>query len=281
VLSRDRTTAAERFAPVQVYRGFDIGSAKPTAQERQRVRHHLVDVADWHEPFDAQHYRRLALDALAASRVRGCRPIVCGGTGLYLRALRWGLVDAPGADAALRERLLAEEREQPGCLHQRLRRVDPQTAARTPPANVVHVLRALEIHALTGRPASEVRQEHGFRDEVVPMRVVALEWPRPVLRERIVACAERMLSAGLLHEVERLLASGVPPGARPMRSVGYREACAVVLGQAPAEGLAHRIVRSTWQYARRQCTWLRRERGVTWVRAQSLEQATASVLQAC
>ncbi len=263
---------------VAVFRGFVIGCAKPSLLERQRVPHHLVDVVAWNEAFDAQRYVNLAMAALDDIRARGKVPVVCGGTGLYLRALRFGLVDVPAADPELRGRFYAEESAAPGTLYTRLRQLDPETAQRTEPHNLVHVIRALEIQAVTGEPASQVRARHGFKGEVVPMHVVALSWPNEVLRERIRQRAVAMLAQGLLDEVRGLLAEGVSPEARPMRAVGYKEACAVALGQEAVEGLAERIAKSTIAYARRQRTWLRREPEVTWHEVQALPVAATEVL---
>ncbi len=258
---------------VQVYRGFEIGCAKPSRAERSRVPHHLLDVVDWSEPFDANRYRHLAEDAIAGIRARGHVPIVCGGTGLYLRILRWGLVDTPAADPALRARLEAEEEAEPGSLYARLRRDDPESARRIEPHNRVHIIRALEIAELTGEPASVVRGRHGFRTEETPMLLAALRWPAELLRARVEARARLMLEQGLLAEVRALLAAGVPPEARPMASVGYREACEVVRGDMPEAGLAERISRSTWAYAKRQMTWLRKERDVHWIDVRSIDEA--------
>ncbi len=247
---------------VQVYRGFDVGAAKPTAEEQARAPHHLVDVVDWDEPFDAARYVDLAEATIAQIVNRGGRPILCGGTGLYLRALRFGLVDVPPADPALRESLEQSEAAAPGSLFARLRAEDPQSAAVIDPHNRVQVIRALEILELTGEPASALRARHGFTRELVPMRVVLLLRGRDQLRERIATRSRAMLEAGLLDEVEALLAAGVTPDCRPLRSVGYREACAVVRGEESRQGLAERIAISTWHYAKRQLTWFRKERDV-------------------
>ncbi|MEE8408595.1 MAG: tRNA (adenosine(37)-N6)-dimethylallyltransferase MiaA [Myxococcota bacterium] len=257
---------------VQVYRRFEIGCAKAMEPERRRVPHHLIDLVDWDEPFDAQRYRELAVEVITEVRSREAVPILCGGAGLYLRALRFGLVDAPPSDAAIRQRLLAEEAEEPGSLYRRLREVDPATAERTEPANLVHVARALEIFEQTGRTASEMRGEHGFSHELVSMRVVALRWSDERLRRRIGQRSAEMIQRGLLAEVERLLGAGVSPDARPMRAVGYREACEVVRGEASSDGLGDRIAQATWSYARRQRTWLRREPDVEWVDVDSIAE---------
>ncbi|OGQ80960.1 MAG: tRNA (adenosine(37)-N6)-dimethylallyltransferase MiaA [Deltaproteobacteria bacterium RIFOXYA12_FULL_58_15] len=252
---------------VQVYRGFAIGCAKPTALEQRQVPHHLIDVVGFDEPFDAQRFRELAHAAIDDIRRRGKTPVLCGGTGLYLRTLRWGLVDAPPANEELRRRLMAQESETPGALYQRLQEVDWVTAQSTEPRNLVHIIRALEIHAHTGEPASILRSRHGFARELVPMRVVLLHRASNILRQRIVRRTEQMLAQGLLDEVSGLLKQGVPVDCRPMQSVGYREAASVVLGNEPVIGLAERIVHSTWVYARRQRTWFRRERDVEYIDA--------------
>lgn len=263
---------------VQVYRELAIGCAKPTVEEQERVRHHLIDLVSWYESFDAQRYRTLAHAAIADVRQRGHQPILCGGTGLYLRAVRWGLVELPKADEKMRRALWEEEEKEPGCLYRRLQQIDPESAKKIEPNNLVYVMRALEITLSCGRPASVVRRAHGFMREEQPMRVVALAWPRPLLRRRIEERTERMLAGGLLREVEELLQNGVDQSCRPMRSVGYKEACDVVCGRASGEGLAERIIKSTVAYARRQETWLRRERDVTWLPVNDLSQTTDAVV---
>lgn len=249
---------------VQLYRGFDIGSSKPSAQDRGRTPHHLVDVIGWDESFDAQRYVDLADDAVSAIERQGRLPLLCGGTGLYLRAFRYGLVKLPSAPAGLRERLRAEEKAAPGSLYARLCREDPESAKTIEPNNTVYVIRALEIMSATGQPASVIRRGHGFRSERRPLHLVALRWPRETLRARIQTRTARMLREGLLDETQRLLDNGVAPDCRPMRAVGYREAVEVLRGEASRKGLEERIEKSTWAYARRQRTWLRKEPGVVW-----------------
>ena len=254
---------------VQVYRGFAIGCAKPSQTEQERVRHHLIDVVDWHEEFDAQRYCTLAMDVLARVHQSGRSAILCGGTGLYLRALRYGLIDAPERDLELRERLYAEEKASPGVLYDRLQGLDPMSARRIEPKNLVHVVRALEIHATTGELPSALRAKHGFNEERVPMRIVAIDWEREELRRRIAERVDAMIAQGLVDEVRGLQAQGVPTTCRPMRAVGYREVCAMLAGAMTAAELPRRITQATWEYARRQYTWLRREKGVTWLKVDS------------
>ena len=264
---------------VQVYRRFEIGTAKPSPAERSRVPHHLLDVVNWDESFDAQRYRTLAVAAIAAIRSRGHVPIFCGGTGLYLRALRYGLAPTPQVDEQLRAELTAAEQAQPGSLYQRLASLDPETHARIDPKNWVHVLRAVEISLQAGEPASALRARHGFRAEEQPMIMMALQRPDKVLKKRIAQRGARMLQTGLLTEVRGLLETGVSADCRPMRAVGYKEAADVVLGREKANGLHQRIVHSTWQYARRQRTWLRRENDVTVLECDSEDEASHLIVR--
>lgn len=263
---------------VQVYRGFDIGGAKPSRDDRARVPHHLIDIVEPHEDFDAQRYRLCAGKAIDAVVGRGRLPIVCGGTGLYLRALRFGLVELPDVDHQLRAELNAEEQAKPGSLYERLRVLDAITAAKTEPNNLVHLTRALEICLLTGEPASAVRARHGFVREEVPLRVFVLSWAPEATRRRIAERAQAMLDAGLLDEVRGLITRGVSVDCRPLRAVGYREALEVVTGQASPRGLVERIVKSTVHYARRQRTWFRREPNVTYVEVASVDEARERLL---
>lgn len=263
---------------IQVYRDFVIGCAKPSSSELARVRHHLIDVVNWDEAFDVQQYRQLARAAIADIEQRGKQPILCGGTGLYLRALRYGLIETPPASAQLREAWLAEEREQPGILYQKLSEVDPETARRTEPRNWVHVLRALEIHATTGQLPSRLKAEHNFATEQVPMQAFLLTHDATPLRQRIDQRALAMLRKGLVDEVKTLLSKGVTRDCRPMASVGYREVCDVLIGGVSEDGLAERIAQSTWHYARRQRTWFRREKSLVPLEMTTVEEVVSRIL---
>ncbi len=247
---------------VQVYRHFDIGSAKPSLAERNRVAHHLVDVARWDEPYDAAQFCLQAETAIAEIHSRGRLSILCGGTGLYMRTLRYGLMAAPPADLQLRAQLQHDERSLPGSLHVRLAACDPASAERIHPSNLPHVMRALELCLQTQQPASQLRRDHGFKAERVPMMVICLDRETEILRARIARRTQAMLEAGWVAEVQHLLAQGVSPDCRPMRSVGYREIVAHLQGDASYVDVAAKITASTWQYARRQRTWWRRERDV-------------------
>jgi tRNA dimethylallyltransferase len=242
---------------MQVYHGFDIGTAKPTPAERARVPHHLVDVAAPDEPFSAARFVELADCAIAEAGARGRRVVVVGGTGLYLRALRFGLVGAPPRDATLRLRLADEEAARPGALHERLRAVDAAAAARIAPRDLVRLVRALEVWELSGVPLGQWHAAHDRRARH-PLRVAVLDPPPAVLDERIAARADAMLAAGLVDETRALVAR-YGAGLRPLGAVGYREVVRHLEGALPLDALAPAIARATRQYARRQRTWFKKE----------------------
>jgi tRNA dimethylallyltransferase len=257
---------------VQVYRGFDIGSGKPTLAERARVPHHLIDIADPGQAMDAASWAGLADQAISEIRARGRLPVVCGGTFLWVRALLFGLSKAPPADPAVRERhrALAEAEGRPA-VHAALVKVDAAAAVRLEPNDLVRVSRALEVYELTGTPQTEWHARHGFRDRRHPARLVGVKWSPDELSERIRARTQAMLDAGLLGEVRRLLSEG-HGGARAMQSVGYRQTAeALEAGDVDRAALLEAIVRATRIFARRQRTWLRDE-PVTWLTPADAEQ---------
>lgn len=248
----------------QLYRSLDVGTAKPTAAERAAVPHHLVDVVEPGEGMDAARFVTLADAAIAAIAARGALPVVVGGTGLYLRALLHGVVEAPGRDPALRARLTAEaEALGRPALHARLASIDPAAAARIRQNDLVRVVRALEI-AAGGRRPSDLHAEHAFLPDRYHALFLALDPPRPALRSRIDARVAEMFRAGLLDEARQLLDRlGAPlPGKLP---IGYAEAAAVVQGVLPLAEAVRRVQAAHRQYARRQVVWLRREPGVEWL----------------
>ncbi len=251
---------------VQLYRGFDLGSNKPSAAERARVPHHLVDVVDPLDPMDAARWASLAGQAISEILARGRTPIVCGGSFLFVRALLWGFAPTPPGDAALRARhRQLVESEGRAALHAALQRVDPVTAERLAPNDVVRVSRALEVFELSGRPLSEWHAQHGFAHVLRPHRLIGLELGHAALARKIQKRTEQMLQRGLIEEVRGLLASGYAH-ARAMGAVGYRQVHeALALDPEPAlEPLATAIDRATRIFARRQRTWLR-DREVEWL----------------
>ncbi len=248
----------------QVYRGLDVGTAKPTAGERAAAPHHLLDVADPGEGMDAARFVALADAAIAEIAGRGRVPVVAGGTGLYLRALLHGVVAAPGRDPALRARLEAEAaRLGRPALHARLAALDPAAAARIRPNDLVRVVRALEI-AAGGRLPSDLHAEHAFRADRYDAVIVALDPPRAELHARIDARVREMFAGGLLDEARALVArcgAALPP----KLPIGYAEAAACVRGELAVEEAIRRVQVAHRRYARRQIVWLRAERGVEWV----------------
>lgn len=249
---------------VQVYRGLDIGSAKPTPQERALVRHHLIDVADPDEPFDAARFRELAAQAAADIASRGHKAIVAGGTGLYVRALLGGLFPSPPKDAELRRALQLEARRLGReALWERLSRLDPESARRIHPRDLVRVVRALEVVQLSGRPISELQAGHGFAERPYRHLKLGLKLERAELYRRIEERVEAMLAAGWLEEV-RALVSRWGPGAHALKSLGYRHLVAHLEGRLSLEEARALTMRDTRRYAKRQLVWFRAEPDIEW-----------------
>jgi tRNA dimethylallyltransferase len=246
-----------------VYRGMDIGTAKPSRADREAVPHHLVDLLDPADAYSAAAFVADARQAIDAIRARGRLPLLVGGTMLYARALIGGLDELPGADAAIRSALDDEARRIGWpALHDRLRGIDPVTAARLEPGDSQRIQRALEVHAITGRPMSALlglRRSDAATASPLPIPVVALEpSDRLVLHQRIAARFDAMLTAGFLDEVVRLRARGdLHPGLPSMRCVGYRQAWSFLAGEIDRQRFADAAVAATRQLAKRQLTWLR------------------------
>jgi tRNA dimethylallyltransferase len=248
----------------QVYRGLDVGTAKPTREERAEVPHHLLDVVEPGEAMDAARWAALADGAIAEVAARGRLPVVAGGTGLYLRALLHGVVAAPGRDPALRARLEAEAAASGRpALHARLAGVDPAAAARIRENDLVRIVRALEI-AAGGTTQSALHAAHAFAPDRYQARLLALDPPREELHERLGRRARAMFEGGLLDEARALRArfGAAPPARLP---IGYAEALAVLDGALPLDQAVRQVAAAHRRYARRQVIWLRRERGVEWI----------------
>jgi tRNA dimethylallyltransferase len=250
----------------QVYRGLDIGSAKPDAGERARVPHHLFNVVDPDEPFDCATYVRLARAALAGIAGRGRPAILVGGTGLYLKALRHGLFPGPPRDARLRAGLEAGERAAPGALYARLREIDPVAADRLHPNDVVRLVRAMEVYELTGRPISAWQEEHAFRATEVEVRMIGLDMERRALYDRIDRRSAAMVEAGLVDEV-RELRRAYGKDAPALQSIGYREIGAFLDGGLDLSQAVVDMARATRHLAKRQLTWFRADPTIAWLDA--------------
>jgi tRNA dimethylallyltransferase len=251
---------------MQVYRQMDIGTAKPNQADQAAVRHHLIDLVDPDEPFDAAAYMALGRHVLAERIRGGTPPIVVGGTGLYIRALLYGLFRADARDPAVRERLRVEaDRRGPAALHRRLAQYDPPTAARLHPNDTVRILRALEVFEVTGRPISDLQREHRFKD--APFRVLqfGLDLDREALYRRIDQRVDAMLAAGLEDEVRALMAKGYGPQLKPMQSIGYSHMAAFLAGAIGREECIRTLKRDTRRFAKRQLTWFRADPAIQWV----------------
>ena len=250
----------------QLYRGFDIGTAKPSAAERASVPHHLLDILDPTENSTAGGYRERAVAILGDLRKRQRIPIFTVGTGLYLRSLLEGLADLPLRSEELRDRLRASALEHgSGHLHEMLARLDATTAAQISPADEQKLIRAIEICLLTQKPLSQVHK--AGRRPLTGWRVfkIGLQPERKALHERIHGRTEAMLRAGWLEEVLRLIDSGLPEDAKPFNFIGYRELRSHLRGKITLDAARAAIQQGTRQYAKRQLTWFRRERNLHWV----------------
>jgi len=249
-----------------IYRGLNIGSAKPTAEQQRRIAHHLLDIREPSQPFTAADFRHEASQAISDILQRGKRVIVAGGTGLYLRVLLHGLTDAPGEDSELRRQLKQRaEREGGAALLEELRRIDPETAARCHPNNLVRILRALEVWYATGSPLSSFHDRHGFSDAPYDALLLCLNLVRDELYRRIDRRVELMLDTGLVDEVRGLLQAGIPADIKPLQAIGYKEVLAHLRGDTTLEEMSEQIKRNTRHLAKRQLTWFRREAEAQWV----------------
>lgn len=251
----------------QLFRGFDIGTAKPSRTERQGVPHHLLDVLDPAEPSTAGGYRERALAVLADLRGRNKLPILTVGTGLYLRALLEGLADLPERSEEIRQRLRASAAENgSGHLHRMLEHLDPAAARQIAAADEQKLIRAIEICLLSGKALTEVHR--AGRTPLTGWRIlkIGLEPPREALYERIHRRTEAMLAAGWLDEVRRLVAVDLLENAKPFHFIGYRELRAHLRAEITLVKAREAIQQGTRQYAKRQITWFRREASVHWLR---------------
>lgn len=250
---------------MQVYRGFDIGTAKPSRAEQARVVHHGIDLVEPDEPFSVGAFTEYATGVLASARDAGRVVLAVGGTALYLKALLHGLSPSTPGDPELREDLRRQEEAEPGALLRRLRLVDPETASRLHPNDFVRIERALEVFMVTGTPQSEWVQQHGFNDAPYRALVLGLQRPRQELRLRMEERIDQMMSAGWVDEVRGLLAAGVTEDMTPMKALGYREISQHLRSEIDEVELRRRIGVSCHRFAKRQGTWFNREQSIEWL----------------
>jgi tRNA dimethylallyltransferase len=269
---------------LQVYRGFDAATAKPDADQRARIPHHLIDCLDPRGDCTMADYGRAADRAITEIAARGRLPIVAGGTGLYLRALLRGFLKSPRRDPALRERLYAiAERGGVHRLHRILSQRDAQAAGRIHPNDVQRLVRAVELALLPGPNLSErVRQSIDWEHSAERYRAfkIGLQVDPARLREKIDVRIDRFWEEGLIDEVQRLLADGVPPEANAFKAIGYREVLAALVAGEDPRGCLELIRRNTRRYARRQRSWFRGEAGVRWFDAERpTEQLCETIIE--
>ncbi|MFA9462289.1 tRNA (adenosine(37)-N6)-dimethylallyltransferase MiaA [Thiohalorhabdus methylotrophus] len=262
----------------QIYRGMDVGTAKPPPEVRKRYPHALMDFRDPNEPFSAGEYARSAREAAENAFARNRVPLLVGGTGLYFSAFARGLADLPEADPDLRARLRdeADARGWPA-LHERLHRLDPEAADRIDPGDAQRIQRALEVHAVTGRPITELQKESGLPPVGYPILRLGLWLPKEEIWRRVEQRFRRMLEGGLIEEARALLAAGVDPDSPAFRSVGYRQAREYLQGARDREGLLEAGVVATRRLAKRQRTWFRKEPEVEWFRPGEVEAVAERV----
>jgi tRNA dimethylallyltransferase len=261
---------------LQVFRHFDIGTAKLLTHERRGIPHHLIDILEPEALFTAGEFARLARDTIAGITARGKLPIVAGGTGFYLRALVDGLFEGPSRDQELRDRLAAREKKRPGSLHRLLTRFDRDASSKIHPNDLPKVTRALEVCLLTRRPVSELFRQG--RDSLRGYRVLKLGLlpDRDALYERLNQRCEQIFENGLVDEVRRILALGYSGEEKPFESVGYKQALQLIRGELNLRDALFYAQRNTRNYAKRQLTWFRREPGLVWLRGFGNEEGIRS-----
>ncbi|HWE52129.1 MAG TPA: tRNA (adenosine(37)-N6)-dimethylallyltransferase MiaA [Bryobacteraceae bacterium] len=260
---------AERFGgeivncdSVQIYRFFNIGTAKLPEEERRGIPHHLIDVADPPEIFTAGDFARIGRPILSGISSRGRLPVIAGGTGLYLRALIDGLAPAPARDEELRATLRAREAARPGALHRLLRRFDPETARKIHPNDLPKVIRAVEISRSARRAASEVFAAGRDSLEGFEVLKIGLFPNRDQLYARLEARVDAMFAEGLIAETDAILARGYPETCKPFESIGYKQAVQHLKGELSLRDAIFYAKRETRRYAKRQMTWFRQEPGL-------------------
>ena len=258
---------------LQIYRFMDIGTAKASFAERNRVVHHMLDLREPGEDFSAGDYQRKARECLEAIRRRGCLPFVVGGTGFYLRALMDGLFEGPGRSDSLRARMRRiVGRRGSHCLHRALDRIDPATAARLAPADSARIIRAYEVYILTGRPMSWWLSRPRNRLQGYRWHKLGIATPRPLLYERINRRVEEMFEAGFVEEVRGLLAR-YPRNCQAFKAIGYREIAAYLDGKLSLQEAIQETQQESRRYAKRQMTWFRSDPSVIWLDGALEEEA--------
>ena len=263
---------------MQIYRYMDVGTAKPTAEEQAATPHHMIDIVDPDQDFDAAAYAELAFEAVQQIFNRGGIPFVVGGTGFYIKALLYGLFPKGPSDPEIR-RILNQTAESEGTavMHRRLAEIDPDAADRIHANDTYRIVRALEVHAITGEPLSVFQKRHGFRESRFKTLEIGLSWPRPVLYDRINRRVDAMMEEGFLDEVRQLLARGYRRDLKSMQSLGYRHLTEVIEDGIPLADALETLKRDHRRYAKRQMTWFRPRPAVHWLAPTQTDMAEALI----
>jgi tRNA dimethylallyltransferase len=263
---------------IQIYRHMDIGTAKPTPAEQAAAPHHMIDIVDPDEDFDAAAYANMATGIIRQTIDRGRAVFVVGGTGFYIKALIHGLFEKGPSDPAVRRRLKRQlESEGAAVLARRLKAIDRSAAERIHPNDTYRIIRALEVFEVTGEPLTVFHQRHGFREKRFNTLEFGLSWPRPVLYERINRRVDAMMAQGFLDEVRQLMASGYGSDLKSMQSLGYRHLARVVGGDNSLAEAVTMLKRDHRRYAKRQLTWFAARQSVHWLTPDQTESAAERI----
>lgn len=250
---------------MQIYKRMNIGTAKPKPNEQDRVFHHMIDIIDPNESFDARQYAKMAHGTIMRLHKRNIAPFVVGGTGLYIKALVYGLFQAEPVDSGIRIRLNREARTHgTAFLYERLSRCDSEAAKRIHPNDTYRLIRALEVYEETGKMISEYHREHRFRRQTFPVLNIGLDMERKTLYERINCRVDLMIEEGLVDEVKSLLDAGCSPALKSMQAIGYRHGVNFIQGRLSWDEMLRTLKRDTRRYAKRQLTWFRADPDILW-----------------
>ncbi len=247
---------------MQIYRGMDIGTAKPSEEERAGIIHHMIDIVDPTEPYSAGEYLRAIAPIIEELHARGKAPLIVGGTGLYIKAITRGIFSGPSADWDLREELLLAEETEQGSLYTYLLKIDPDAAARIERNDTRRIVRALEV-CLKGKDRISVLQERETQPLPYDFIKIGLTRDRKELYTMIERRVERMLEQGLMEEVKTLV--GKMPDRTPLQAIGYKEIASFLRGEVPIDEAVRLVKRNTRRYAKRQFSWFKKEEGISWI----------------
>ncbi len=250
---------------LQVYRYLDIGTAKPRKEEREQVPHHLIDIIDPNKDFNAGLYRKTAVEVIRDLHKRSAKMILVGGTYLYVRVLLYGIIEGISADMEIRDRLRRlKSTFGISYVYEKLKSLDPDTASRIHPNDYVRIERALEAYYLTGSRMSELQEKHGFKENEYEVIKIGLLEEREILRKRIDERVDRMIEEGLVDEVKKLREMGFAKDLKPMQSIGYKHINQYLDGEITLDKAIELIKRDTKRFAKRQMTWLRKDKDIHW-----------------